>query len=248
MNIRFFVMIGFLAGVLLMPAGIARPGQSGADSAPLTILVMLKKKTHPFIQYLDDRYQVKMHFAIPEPGKGIPGVEAVDRCDVVLLSQRRQDTTAEQTAILKKALLKDRKPIVGIRQASHAFNAWPEIDREVFGATYKGHFFEDKANQVVQFEAKGKDHPLLAGFKPFMCGGYPYTYTNLAPDVEVLMTGGLPNKMQPIVWTRVTKEGQRIFYTRYDEEDLEKNEDCRVVLARALFWAANRDIEKARKK
>lgn len=62
------------------------------------------------------------------------------------------------------------------------------------------------------------------------------------------MTAGLPNKMQPIVWTRVTKEGQRVFYTRYDEGDLVKSEECRLVLARALFWAAQRDIDKARKK
>lgn len=245
---RIYRMLLLLSAALLITAGAAL-SDSGkeSDGKPLTILVMLQKKTHPFVKYLDDHHHVKLHFAVPEVGKGIPGVEAVDQCDVILLSQRRQDTTPEQTAMLKKALLKDRKPIVGIRQASHAFNAWPEIDREVFGATYKGHFFEGKANQVVQFEPKGKDHPLLAGFKPFMCGGYPYTYTNLAPDVEVLMTGGLPGKMQPIVWTRVTKDGQRIFYTRYDEDDLVKSAECRVVLARALFWAAGRDAKASRK-
>lgn len=129
-----------------------------------------------FRQVLDDNYPVKLSFAQPEKGKGIPSVEAVDKCDVIPLSQRREDTTPEQTDILKKALLKDRKPIVGIRQAGHAFNAWPEIDREVFGATYKGHFFEGKDKQVVQIEPKGKDHPLLAGFKPFMCGDYPYLH------------------------------------------------------------------------
>lgn len=230
---------------LVVPAAAETPND---DAKPLTILVMLNKKTHPFVKHLEDNYQVKLHFAQPEKGKGIPGVEAVDRCDVILLSQRREDTTPEQTEILKKALLKDRKPIVGIRQASHAFNAWPEIDREVFGATYRGHFFEGKDKQVVQIEPKGKDHPLLAGFKPFMCGDYPYTYTNLAADVEVLMTAGLPNTMQPIVWTRITKDGQRVFYTRYDEGDLVKSEECRLMLARALFWAAQRDIDKARKK
>ena len=236
-------VVVLLGGLLLAPWGAAQ-----ADPEPLSILVMLKKKSHPFVKHLDDNFHVKLHFAQPEMGKGIPGVEAVEKCQVILLAQRREETTPEQTALLKKALLKDRKAIVGIRQASHAFNQWPEIDREVFGATYKGHFFEGKDKQTVQVEPKGKDHPLLAGFKPFMCGGYPYTYTNVSPDVDVLMTGGLPGKMQPIVWTRVTKEGQRVFYTRYDEEDLVKSEDCRQVLARALFWAAQRDIEKARKR
>lgn len=239
--------------VLLMAAWLlssspAQPPAPAGKSGPLTILVMLKKKSHPFIRYLDERFDVRFFFALPEAGKGIPGIEAVDKCDVILLSQRRQDTTPEQTERLKKALLKEHKPIVGIRQASHAFNQWPEIDREVFGASYRGHFFEGKDRQIVQIEPKGKDHPLLAGFKPFMCNDYPYTYTNLAPDVEVLMTGGLPGKMQPLVWTRVTGEGLRVFYSRYDEEDLEKSEDCRQMVARALFWAAGRDIDKARKK
>jgi len=247
MKSRLGLLIVALLGMALLSSGGARSAVE-KDAEPLNILAMLIKKDHPFLKYLEDNYRVKLHLAMPEKGKGIPGVEAVDQCQVILLSQRRQDTTPEQTALLKKALLKDRKAMVGIRQASHAFNAWPEIDREVFGATYKGHFFEGKDQQTVQFEPKGKDHPLLAGFKPFMCGDYPYTYTNLAPDVEVLMTGGLPGKMQPIVWTRVTKEGQRVFYTRYDEDDLVKSEECRLVLARALFWAAGRDLEKARKK
>lgn len=245
---RFSRILPLVSAALLITVGVALPDAGKADDGrPPTILVMLKKKTHPFVKYLDEHYHVKLHFAVPETGKGIPGVEAVERCDVILLSQRRENTTPEQTALLKKALLKERKPIVGIRQASHAFNAWPEIDREVFGATYKGHFFEGKDRQTVQFEPKGKDHPLLAGFKPFMCGGYPYTYTNLAPDVDVLMTGGLPGKMQPIVWTRVTKDGQRVFYTRYDEDDLVKSEDCRLVLVHALFWAAGRDAKAYRK-
>lgn len=245
---RLPILVTLLGATLLSWPEAAHSQPAAKPVEPLTILVMFKKKSHPFVKYLDDRYHVRMFHAQPEIGKGIPGVEAADKCDVILLSQRRQDTTPEQTEMLKKALLKDRKPIVGIRQASHAFNQWPEIDRQVFGATYKGHFFQDKANQVVQFEPKGKDHPLLAGFKPFMCNGYPYTYTDVASDVEVLMTGGLPGKMQPIVWTRVTKDGQRIFYTRYDEDDLEKSEECRQVLARALFWATQRDIDKAHKK
>lgn len=48
--------------------------------------------------------------------------------------------------------------------------------------------------------------------------------------------------------TRVTKDGGRVFYTRFDEDDLAKSEDCRLMVTRALFWSAQRDIDKARKK
>jgi type 1 glutamine amidotransferase len=234
--------------MLATVAGLAAPA-ADAGPQPLTVLVMLKKKTHPFVHYLEDHYQVKLHFAQPsKDSDGIPGVDAVDKCDVILLSLRRTDTTPEQTEKLKKAILQDHKPVVGIRQASHAFNRWPEIDQQVFGATYRGHFFEGKDKQFVQVEPKAKDNPLVAGFKPFVCNGYLYGYTNVAADVELLMSGGLPGKIHPVTWTRVTKDGLRSFYTRYDEEDLVKSEDCRQMLARALFWAANRDIDKARKR
>ncbi|MGE3805594.1 MAG: hypothetical protein AB7K24_13040, partial [Gemmataceae bacterium] len=138
--------------VVAMMVLSARPAPPARQDDPLAILVMLKKGNHPFVKYLQDNYHVKLYLAQPEKGKGIPGIENVGKCDVILLSQRREDTTPEQTALLKKALLEDHKGMVGIRQASHAFNAWPEIDRQVFGATYKGHFFEGKDKQTVQVE------------------------------------------------------------------------------------------------
>lgn len=245
MTARFAALATLTAATLIASA----PARTRAGDAPkpLAVLVMMKKKGHPFLKHLEDNYRVQLQYAIPEAGKGIPGVEAVGKCDVLLLSQRRQDTTEEQTKALKKALLEDRVPVVGIRQASHAFNAWPEIDREVFGARYGGHFFEGKDKQTVQIEPKGKDNPLVAGFNPFMCNGYPYRYTEVAADVEVLMTGGLPGKMQPVTWTRVTKDGRRAFYTRFDETDLAKSEDCRAMATGALFWAAGKDAEKFKK-
>jgi type 1 glutamine amidotransferase len=242
--IALLLLLGSTFGLLVGAA----PEAPSDRPEKLAILVMLKKKTHPFVKYLEDNYRVKFHFALPEGGAGIPGVKAVEECDVILLSQRRQDTTPEQTDLLKKALLKDHKGIVGIRQASHAFNRWPEIDREVFGATYRGHFFEGKDRQFVQIEEKAKDNPLVAGFKPFVCNDYLYGYTNIAPDVEVLMSGGLPGKIQPVTWARVTREGLRAFYTRYDERDLETSEDCRRMVSRALFWAAGKEPEKYRNK
>jgi type 1 glutamine amidotransferase len=215
--------------------------QGAEPQKPLKILVMLKKKNHPYVKYLEENFAVVLMFATPDAdkSKGIPGAEKIGEADVVLLSLRRTDTTEAQTKAIKDALTKGKKPIVGIRQASHAFNAWPEIDREVFGAKYGGHFFEQKDKQIVQLEPNGKLNPITKDFKPFMCNDYPYTYTQIASDVDVLMTGGLPGKMQPLTWVRTTKDGQRSFYTRYDEDDLVSSADCRTMVTRALFWAAN---------
>ena len=61
--------------------------------------------------------------------------------------------------------------------------------------------------------------------------------------------GGIPGKMMPVTWTRVVKAtGGRVFYTRYDPDDLKKDEGCRQMVARALFWAADREIAAVTKK
>jgi hypothetical protein len=66
----------------------------------------------------------------------------------------------------------------------------------------------------------------------------------LAPDVEVLVSGGQPGDMMPQIWTRVNKQtGGRAFYTRHDPDDLKKDEGCRLMVVKALFWTAGREIE-----
>lgn len=59
-------------------------------------------------------------------------------------------------------------------------------------------------------------------------GGGLYNYTELASDVKVLIDGGLEVNRMPQTW-RGNKErgGQRVFYTRYDPEDVNKYPDVR---------------------
>lgn len=63
----------------------------------------------------------------------------------------------------------------------------------------------------------------------------------------MLMSGGPPGKLMPVTWTRINKDnGERVFYTRYDPKDLRDDEKLRHMVARALFWAANREIPAVR--
>ena len=126
------------------------------------------------------------------------------------------------------------KPIVGIRTASHAFQNWLALDKEIFGGNYKNHFGKGSLTDI-QIVDKAKDHPILAGFKPFKSEGTLYKNTGLAPDCDVLLTGTIPGQFEPIAWTRLHKGG-RIFYTSLGhQKDFEEENFIRLI-ANASYW------------
>ena len=106
-----------------------------------------------------------------------------------------------------KAYVKSGKPIVGIRTASHGFQKYLEMDKDVFGGDYKGHFGKDIVCEVKPAE-KGKDHAILKGVSPFKSNGSLYKNPNAAADVTVLLTGAIPNQSEPVAWVR-EKDGRR---------------------------------------
>jgi hypothetical protein len=113
----------------------------------------------------------------------------------------------------------------------------------VFGVKYGGHYFG-----TMWLAERHKDNPLFAGVKTLLPAGGLYAHTNLAPDVDVHMLGGPKDKEpMPQCWSRYVKErGQRVFYTRYDPEDLQ-DEGVRAMVIRAIFWAGARDEAELRK-
>lgn len=186
---------------------------------------------------LEKHYGVKCTRAFRKTDSDLPGLENLDTCDVMLLFTRRLTIAGDQLARVKKYCLAG-KPLVGIRTASHAFQNWLDLDKEVLGGNYKGHY---AAGPVcgVEFTAKGKGHPILAGVAPFKSAGSLYKNTGLAKDVEILLTGSIPDHTEPIAWTR-TYNGGRIFYTSLGhQKDFEDDNFVRMV-ANALHWTAKR--------
>jgi type 1 glutamine amidotransferase len=220
-----------------------------AAERPLRVAIGASPKQFVSLQkHLEDEFHVECVRIDAQKGGEIPDAARVAGCDVMLLNHYRTMPTKEQLAHLKEYVLSG-KPVVGTRKASHAYQNWLEIDKVVFGARYGGHFFERRKEQTVSIEPEAKGDPLVKDVEPVIPGGGLYKYTELADDVEVLMSGGPPGKSMPVVWRRVVKgrNGQRVFYTRYDPSDVEKHPGIRDSVVRALFWAADRDIEQARK-
>jgi type 1 glutamine amidotransferase len=166
----------------------------------------------------------------------IAGLDQIDKCDVLVLFTRRSKLEGADLEHVKKYCLAGR-PIVGVRTASHAVATWLDLDHEVLGGNYTGHFGKGTTTKVEIVTAKA--HPLLVGVMPFETIGSLYKNDDIAKDCEVLLNGTNEKATMPVAWTR-TYKGARIFYTSLGQQgDFEKESFLRLV-ENAVFWSAKR--------
>jgi putative heme-binding domain-containing protein len=194
-----------------------------------------------FQKYLEEHYPVRCSRAFRKTDDDLPGLENLDTCDVLLLFTRRLTISGEQLERVKK-YCRSGKPIVAVRTASHAFQNWLALDKEILGGNYQGHYKEGPVAKV-SFVDKAKGHPVLAGVEPFESVGSLYKNTGLAADSEILLNGTIPDHTEPVAWTRI-HNGGRVFYTSLGHPEDFQNANFRRLLTNALFWTAKRDLPK----
>lgn len=219
-----------------------------ADDKPLRVCLVsgsLEYKSNEslaaFQDYLESHYPVKCSraFIVGKDEEHLPGLENLDNCDVMLLFTRRLKLSGDELAKIK-AYCTSGKPIVGVRTASHAIQTWLDLDKEVLGGNYRGHYANELKTQVKLVDAQ-KDNPLLSGVTPFVSAGSLYKNQGLSPDCEVLMMGESPEATEPITWTRSYKGG-RVFYTSLGHAQDFQEASFKRLLVNALFWAAGRPL------
>lgn len=237
----------FMLGSLLVLLSCGAPTQraAGDEAAPLRICLVSgseeykSDETLPILQeFLERKYQVECSRAFATSVDNLPGLEALDSCDVMVLFTRRLELEGEQLERIKK-YCQSGKPIVAVRTASHAIQSYLELDREVLGGNYKGHYGNElKTHVAIVRGAEGS--PLLQGFTPFVSDGSLYRNTGLSEDCQILMTGSIPEHTEPITWTR-EKEGRRVFYTSLGHPHDFRHEGFLQLLANGIHWAAQRE-------
>ncbi|HEV2948961.1 MAG TPA: PVC-type heme-binding CxxCH protein [Gemmataceae bacterium] len=194
-----------------------------------------------FEEFLEKHYRVKCSRAFRKADNDLPGLENLKTCDVLLLFTRRLTIDGEQLEQVKK-YCQAGKPIVGVRTASHAFQNWLALDKEILGGNYQGHYGSGPAVEV-HIENHAKDHPTLMNVKPFWSAGSLYKNTGLAKGAEVLLTGSIPEHTEPVAWTHLS-HGGRVFYTSLGHSKDFADDNFKQLLVNALFWTANRPIAK----
>ncbi|MBA4187103.1 MAG: hypothetical protein C0467_03710 [Planctomycetaceae bacterium] len=192
-------------------------------------------------KHLEANYPVEcvLISAKAEKDTMLAGIENLEKCDVAIFFTRRLQIDGEALDAVKK-YVKSGKPIVGIRTASHGFQKWLEMDKEILGGDYQGHFGKGIAD--VNILEKQKDHPILKGVAAFKTNGSLYKNPNVAADVVVLLQGSMGKESEPMAWTR-EKDGRRVFYTSLGHPDDFKDENFTRLIVNALAWTTKTELK-----
>ena len=133
-----------------------------------------------FQKYVEANFPVECTLvsAKAEKDKTLAGIENLEKCDVAIFFTRRLQIDGDALDSVKK-FVKSGKPVIGIRTASHGFQNFLEMDKEIYGGDYKNHYGANMECEVKPAE-KGKDHPILKGVSPFKSNASLYKNPNVA--------------------------------------------------------------------
>jgi type 1 glutamine amidotransferase len=176
--------------------------------------------------------------------------EALPKADLLLLSVRRRAPKATQLQAVRDHLLAG-KPLVGIRTASHAFDArgnrpdghaeWKGFDQQVLGAAYSGHYGDEPFQ--VEIAPAARENPLVRDFPSFESTKL-YKGRLTSPQAQLLLQGRRPNgERQPIAWTHQFGPQQAfVFYTSLGVPEDFQQPAFRRLLRSAILQALGEPI------
>jgi len=143
----------------------------------------------------------------------IPGLEALDNADMMVLFLRWRDFGDKMKHVVD--FVNSGKPIFGIRTSTHAFKIkdpkspyakydssskdWPGgFGQQVLGETWVNHHGKHGTESQRGAIAPGmKDHPILRGAEDIWGPTDVYTVTHLPADAKVLVQGQVLEGMKP---------------------------------------------------
>lgn len=171
------------------------------DSRPVVAFVIADNEYHAnqslpkFAHELLLTKGVNCEFALGKPtatGEGVNNIEnlqVMNDADLAVIFVRRRALPQEEMTLIKD-YVNSGKPVLGIRTASHAFDAqknvpreggglvaateqvseslaqWPEFDKDVLGGNYQGHYGNMKEGIVFSIAPGMENHPILKGVSP----------------------------------------------------------------------------------
>ena len=171
----------------------------------------------------------------PNEQTNIPGVEAVDTADFLILGLRFRELPDEKMKHLAD-YVESGKPLLGLRTSTHAFNytrnkkspyaSWSfnaggGFGKQVLGETWINHH-GDHGKQSTRgvIEPASKNHPLVRGVEDVWGPSDVYGVKELPEDATVLIRGqvltgmtpgdkavegGKNDPMMPVAWVRERK-------------------------------------------
>ncbi|MEE2658190.1 MAG: ThuA domain-containing protein [Candidatus Latescibacterota bacterium] len=160
----------------------------------------------------------------------------VDDADVVVLFTRRLLTAGIELDRFRR-YCESGRPLVGLRTASHGFQNWLALDRDVLGGNYDGHYGPGETT-LVEIADGAEVHPVLMGVQPFEAYGSLYKNTPIAEDARLLLRGYTEQHTEPVAWT--CERRSRVAYTSLGHQKDFWELDFLQLVENSVLWAAGR--------
>jgi nicotinamidase-related amidase len=218
---------------------------------------------------------VNCEFALGKPvytGEGIHNIENLQILKDAYLAviQVRRRALPSKQMILIKEFANSGRPILGLRTASHAFNAnqavpntfgavgangkvsdfldqWPEFDQDVLGGNYQGHYGTLKIGIEYSIVPGMENHPLFKGISTDdFIGPVAQLYSLYknrplrSPDIQVLLLGTIPDKLSEPVLWINNQGKGKVIYTSLGHWEDWKNEKFRSIMFNAVDYLLNK--------
>ncbi len=207
-------------------------------------------------------------FALGKPvmnGEGrhnIENLQILKDADLAVFFIRRRALEQEKMEFIRD-YVKSGKPVMGIRTASHAFDAkkpilrevgavtpaggsiseelaqWPEFDRDVLGGNYQDHFGHLEEGTKISVIPGMEGHPLLHGFplEGYYSSGSLYKNRPLrSKNAMVLLMGTIPDQApEPVFW--INENGKNsVIYTSLGHWDDWDEEGFRNIMLNSVRY------------
>lgn len=197
--------------------------------------------------------------APPAGGNDFKNFEAIKTADLLVVSVRRRTPPKAMLQLIRQHL-DAGKPLVGIRTASHAFDAkpsdddhaaWPTFDADVLGGDYRGHYSNKPPQDpptLVKAASEALSHPVLTGISTgeFRVTSHLYKNPNPKGSIVPLMKGWVQgnSNTEPVAWVNTT-HNRRVFYTSLGNPEDFQLPPFRRLLLNGILWSLDRPIPPA---
>jgi nicotinamidase-related amidase len=194
----------------------------------------------------------------PPTRHNLENLQILEDAGLAVIFIRRRALEPEKMQAIKDYVASGR-PVLGIRTASHAFDAkgnvpregggvvaakenasdllaqWPELDKDLLGGNYTGHYGHLKTGTDVSIVPGMENHPLLKGVESkFNSPNWLYKNRPLRTDkATVLLLGsnpGVPD--EPVAWLN----GKNVIYTSLGHWDDWKIESFRNLMFNSVDY------------
>ncbi|WP_182867137.1 ThuA domain-containing protein [Rhodopirellula sp. JC639] len=228
-----------------------------ADDDRVRLLMLIAENEYqtnttlpPFAaKHLSQHFSVHIAWASETDRNEIVGLGELADADALLVSVRRR-ALPERDVSLIQHFVRQGKPVIGIRTASHAFSlrgkqppagnaVWESFDGDVFGGNYTNHY-GNHLKSTLQPVAAAVEDPIVstsgaAGIHP---GGSLYKTAPLLAGTRVLLQGSVDDQPpQPVAWTFIRNDGGRSFYTSLGHADDFAQAEFEALLSSGIHWA-----------